>query len=354
MEKQLKKLKESMNRTVFKKGLMDNNEKNRILEAVLKGTVKPKRYFLAPVLTTIFLISFFLFIGSFVFEKIEEENKESRSADKTVEEDLTKNPYVVLDGYYYRKTNEDVTADQLGSKVGEVKRIGMWAIKRTGDSNEIGPGPIFLIKGKDKDYIAGKGINGQNEESYLVFRKVDKVKEINKNYILSASNDPEETSIAFQNIKNKIGTLYGFVNINSRTQLTLVSYSKGPIIRFIYNVTNGLEPDTNSNVLMFIYQYHKDTKLEQTRFIKPIVYDGTVKDSNGNNIDKIREINWNKPQLIESFSMNNIDWKVYNDSYYNDFVVTGQTEEYNIEITTQGEFSIDRMKDLLKYYKNVE
>lgn len=47
---------------------------------------------------------------------------------------------------------------------------------------------------------------------------------------MSTKGDLEEAIIAFNNIKNKIGTLYGFINLESRASLFGISYSDGPLI----------------------------------------------------------------------------------------------------------------------------
>lgn len=99
---------------------------------------------------------------------------------------------------------------------------------------------------------------------------------------------------------------------------------------------------------LFIYQYNKDIQLKDSRFNKPVEY-GVVKGVDGKFTTKKRDIAWKKPVLAESFSLNDISWEVFEDAYYNDLVFKGQTEKYNIEITTQGNFPIDRMKDLLRF-----
>lgn len=377
MDNKLNRLKERMDRTVLKEGLMDQGEKNRIINAAVNGKEKPKKYYLAHILSTVLFFSVFLFLGSLIYDKMFPSNTNNAQTPKQREsvveqtnpnlqdkehfsEDLTENPYIVMDGYYYRKTREIVSPEQLGTQVGEVKRIGDWAIKRTGDSNEIPPGPIYSIKGKEQDYIAGKGvayINEQNVEAYLVFKKVDKVETTNTDHILSAKGDSEETGIAFENIKKKIGSLYGFVGTNSRTQLSSVFYSEGPTVSLIYQVPEGDDTtDKNFDVIqgvIFIEQYHKGTKNTKTRFIKPEPY-VKEKDSNGNYTGELLEVEWEKPRLIESFDLNGVKWSLYKDTYYDDYVVLGHTKEYNFEITTQGNFSLETIKELLKFYKRVD
>ena len=56
--------------------------------------------------------------------------------------------YIVLNGFYYVKTGETIPKEQLGQQVAKVERIGDWEIKKTGDSNEVSPGPIYSIKNK--------------------------------------------------------------------------------------------------------------------------------------------------------------------------------------------------------------
>ena len=71
-------------------------------------------------------------------------------------------------------------------------------------------------------------------------------------------------------------------------------------------------------------------------------------------IAQLKDIKWKKPTLIESFSANGIDWSIYKDSYYKDFVINGKTKDYTIEITTQGSFTEEGIKRLLHSYKKAE
>jgi hypothetical protein len=392
MDNQLKNLRESMNNTVLKRGTIDDVEKRKILNAAFSGEVREQRNYFAPIMTAIVITGFFLTLGSFVFNNIfelkqnsggnpklqesglEKEKNEQLSITKKSPEDTDKveknidentvndQPnyhYIVLNDFYYKKTNEEVTSDQLGEQVGEVKRIGDWAIKKSGDTNEIPPGPIFSIKGRSDEYIAGKGVvykNGKNMAGYLVFQKADKVKESNTDNILSTKGDGEEANIVFQNIKRKIGNLYGFMDINSRVSLEAISYSEGPVIQLNYQVPEGDKKSDNDIIqgFLLIYQYKKDIQLKNSRFEKQVGlgYE-MVRGENGKvSMQKSEsDITWENPILIESFSLNGIEWGVYQDSYYHDLVIKGQTGEYNIEITTQGDFTINRIKDLLRFYK---
>jgi beta-lactamase regulating signal transducer with metallopeptidase domain len=278
-----------------------------------------------------------------------------KNTDENSINDQPNYAYIVLNGFYYKKTNEEVSSDQLGEQVGEVKRIGDWAIKKSGDTNEIPPGPIFSIKGRNDEYIVGKGVvfkNGQNLEGYLVFQKADKVKESNTNNILNAKGDPEETKIAFENVKQKIGTLFGFIDIDSRVNLQSVSYSEGAIVNLIYGIQEGDKKNGNDLIqgFLFIYQYEKSFPLKNSRFVKPVEYE-MIEGENGTIAEKSRDVKWEKPKLIESFKLNGIEWGAYEDSYYNDLVIKGQTEKFNFEITTQGNFPIDKIKELLRFYK---
>jgi hypothetical protein len=387
MDNQLKNLRESMNNTILKRGTIDDVEKRKILNAAFSGEVREQRNYFAPIMTAIVAIAFFVTLGSSIFnhlfdlkqnsaapQKLQqseqkealggaknspEDTKVDKSIDQNTVNDVPNYHYIVLNGFYYKETSEEVTSDQLGKQVGEVTRIGDWAIKKSGDSNEIPPGPIFSIKGKSDEYIAGKGgiyKNGENVAGYLVFQKADIVKDVNTDNLLSTKGDAEEAKIVFKNIKKKIGTLFGFMDIDSRVSLAAVSYSEGPVIQLNYVVPEGDQKSGNESIQgqLLIYQYKKDIQLKDTRFEKPegLGY-GIVKGENGKvSMQKIEgDINWEKPILIESFTLNGIEWELYQDSYYHDFIMKGQAEEYNIAITTQGNFSKDKMKDLLRFYK---
>jgi hypothetical protein len=395
MDDQLKNLRERMNKTVLKRGTIDDVEKRKILHAAIRGEVRQKRNYFAPILSVIVTMGLFVTLGTFVFNHLfdlkqisagtpklqqseqKKGNKEALGVAKNSPEDKAKVDkninqntvndvpnyhYIVLNGFYYKETNEEVTSEQLGKQVGEVKRIGYWAIKKSGDSNEIPPGPIFSVKGRSDEYIAGKGgiyKNGENVAGYLVFQKDDIVKDVNTDNLLSTKGDAEEAKIVFQNIKKKVGTIYGFMGIDSRVSLAAVSYSEGPVIQLNYVVPEGDQKSGNESIQgqLLIYQYKKDIQLKDTRFEKPegLGY-GIVRGENGKvSMQKIEGgINWEKPILIDSFTLNGIEWELYQDSYYHNVLMKGQTEEYTIEITTQGNFSKDKMKDLLRFYKKSE
>ena len=228
MDSQLKNLKEKMDKTVLKQGTISAAEKRRILDAAKNGRLKVKRHrnFLVPLLSVIVTAGLFFSIGS-IFSRNLDETKEEGAAtqDKIALQEGSKNEifmekptkeneraelnaeqdtmimsqpetayfsYIVFNGYYYKKTGEEVPVEQLGEQIGEVKRTGDWEIKKSGDSNEIPPGSIYIIKNRSDEFIAAKGVvykDGQNEDGYVVFQKAEPVAEGDPNEIEKAEDN---------------------------------------------------------------------------------------------------------------------------------------------------------------------
>ena len=95
--------------------------------------------------------------------------------------DVTPSSYVVFDGHYYRMVDE-VEQSKLGSQIGEIKRIGDWEIKKDGDSNTVGQGPIFSVIDKTpKEVIATK--LWSNRDVYVLFERKEPVEQPDKSKI---------------------------------------------------------------------------------------------------------------------------------------------------------------------------
>lgn len=227
IDSQLKNLKEKMDKTVLKQGTFSAAEKRRILDAAKNGQLKVKRHrnFLLPLLSVIVTAGLFFSIGSILFlnfdetkeegaatqDKIalqeepngilmEKSSVENEQANLNAEQDAmimsesesSYFPSIVLNGYYYKKTEDIVPEEQLREQVGEVKRTGDWVLKKSGDSNGIPPGPIYSIKNRSEEFIAAKVVvfkDGKNVTRYLVFQKAEPVAEGESNKIKKAEKD---------------------------------------------------------------------------------------------------------------------------------------------------------------------
>lgn len=266
--------------------------------------------------------------------------------------------YIVLNGFYYVKTGEIIPKDQLGQQVAKVERIGDWEIKKTGDSNEVPPGPIFSIKSKNEEqFVAAKGTvyeNGEDKVAYLVFEKKDPVaSEIKEGSILSAKNDETEVEIAFQNVKNLLPSMYEYRDNIGTTTLTQVSYAKdlGPGVVLYYRVPSKDTTDEKGNELqgfIMAYQYDKSKKLEQSWFrTEPVLEpkrlsDGAIK------MEKVGE--QSAPQLIESFVKNETNWGFYK-KYTGQYFLKGEHGNTIFELQLQGDFKPSNAQIIANNFK---
>jgi hypothetical protein len=389
METKLRNLRSSMEKTVLKPGKITTAEKNRILVEAINGGNTKRRNLFAPILSAIVVTSFLLLLGSFLLQNVldgketkhnvaptvtvpkkdndqyisaSDQDKDNppleNSQNEAIENEQPTYPYIVLNGYYYKKTDREVISEQLGEQIASVERTGDWAIKKSGDSNEIPPGPIYSINGENENLIAAKGVsykNGTNVSAYIVFQKSDKIMETNTEGITSAKGDPQETKIAFENIKKKVKPLYGFVDMGNRTKLELVSYSKDPTILTYYHFPEGdiQENGNTTSGLLFINQYRKGMKFENSRFDHPFVMERINQADGSIKFEMVKALDWEKPLKIDSLDLNGISWGIYQDSFHNDFVLKGETEKFEFEITTQGDFTLESLKGLLESFKEV-
>ncbi|MGV3488977.1 MAG: hypothetical protein ACO1OC_10370 [Tuberibacillus sp.] len=217
MDEKLRHLKESMDRTVLRNGAFRNEEKRNILLAIQKQKKMEARRRSRLRISFSLAAAFCLVIGLSwaVFSHFQNQPnniayqsnsvKSSEKKDKNTQEkatdadtfaatDTVENPtpfkydkendvpdytYVIFNQYFYKETGKTITKDQLGQQIGRVKRMGVWAEHRSGDSNEIPPGVIYAIHGMDPAiYIAAKGPimqDGQMQSGYLVLKKFEPV-----------------------------------------------------------------------------------------------------------------------------------------------------------------------------------
>lgn len=275
-----------------------------------------------------------------------------KNTDENLIDGQSNYPHIVLNGFYYKKTDEEVTSEQLGEQVGEVKRIGTWAIKKSGDSNYIAPGPIYSVKDRSSDeYIVGRGglfKDGVNKLAYIVFKKEEPVQQVDYDKILNTKGDLEEALIAVDNIKRKMDNFYQ-INNTDRVELNYVSYlpENGPGAELIYNIREAdktVNGETNQGML-FIKEYAKQLQPSSSRFEKyvwKIVLNGDVGTK-----QKQEAL---PPVLIDKFEMNGILWSYYTDQERNDIVLRGEKDDMYYEVTTQGDFSLEKLKELLIYF----
>jgi small nuclear ribonucleoprotein (snRNP)-like protein len=374
IEDKLKHLRKSMDKSVFSDTTFESSEKAKILNE-LNRRERNGRFNLNSILSFAVCTFLFIGIGVFVFNQVNEEetnqtqgNTSLDISDGLVQDTDEKNdnlgtkevepsyPYIVLDGYYYKKTNEVVSSDEIGEKIGEVKRIGDWAIKKSGDSNEIPPGPIYSVNGKI-DYIAGKGViykEGKNQAAYIAFKKEEPVEQPEKDSILSSKGDLEEVQIALKNIKEKIGVLYSFVGLDNRVSLNAANYSpeNGPGVDLVFNVPEADKADDDHIIdgMLFIRGYKKNTLPSNSRFLQQ---DEWKRIKNGNTLIK-QKVEFVPPTLIETFKINGITWGYYEDNIHNDFILRGEVNNIYYEVTTQGYFTFERLKELLEGFKQIK
>lgn len=376
MEDKLKHLRNSMDKTVFSDTTFESSEKAKILRE-LNRRERINRFNLNSILS--FAVCTFLFIGIGVFAFNEVYTKETNqmqgntSLDINNEDGLMQDkdekndtlgtkevepsyPYIVLDGYYYKKTNEVVQSDELGEKIAEVKRIGDWAIKKSGDSNEISPGPIYSVDGKI-DYIAGKGViykEGKNQAAYIAFKKEEPVEQPGNDSILSSKGDSEEVHIAFQNIKEKKRDLHSFLGVDNRVSLYSANYlpENGPGVELVFNIPEAdkVVDDHVVDGMLFISSYKKDTPPSNSRFHRQ---EGWKRINNGNTIIKQKE-EYVPPILKETFKTNGISWGYYEDKVHHDFILRGEKNNMYYEVTTQGDFTLERLKELFESFKQIK
>lgn len=243
-------------------------------------------------------------------------------------------PYIVYDGYYYKKGSQ-IDQAKVGAKLGEVKRIGNWEIIKDGDSNEVPPGPIYSVVDKDpKEVIVAK--QWSNRDVYVLFERESPVIQPDKSSIFSTKNDPEEVQIAIQNVRKDSSVLYEFKD-KARLELFYVSYdpNHSSTVSLSYTV-----PEVDAGILS-VKQYPKHEVPEGSAFIRNYVF---IRDNNMMKKEKNKE--WKEPILKESFVVNGIEWGKYETINQED-VYRGEQHNLYFEINTQGEIDLNHMKEFL-------
>ncbi|MGM9928714.1 hypothetical protein [Pradoshia sp.] len=245
---------------------------------------------------------------------------------EVVTESEKQKAYIVFEGYYYMKTGEVVPeSSSVWKKVGEVKRIGDWKIKKSGDSNEVPPGPIYQMEGKDKSLIVAKGAyfeDGVNKEGYLLFKKDKEVTETNPDTIQSAVSDTDELSIAFNNAKKKFTDFYAFKNDGHYTLQLLNSSENYDAIKMIY-----LLPKEGENILVLEYRDKMplDSAFHKKR--KP-------------------------PTEQNSLEINRKNWTIYKDDEDNYVAVTSSNQTH-YEVQFAGDVELSFVEESLNLFDKV-
>ncbi|THE09511.1 hypothetical protein E1I69_22110 [Bacillus timonensis] len=365
MDDKLNNLKIILDKTVYSGTTFSKFSKVKVLQEIDKTSKRKHMNFIKPLISYVVLTLISIGIGTYTFIEINENNAvvptehtneyenssnnnegleietttETENENNDTQKDISVNdptmsfPYIIFNNYFYKKTEKVISEEELDKKVGEVKRIGDWNIKKSGDSNEIPPGPIYSVVGYDsEEYIAGKGViyeNNTNKPGYILFKKEEPVEQVDSIGIINAKGDPEETEIAFNNIKKLIPELLGFETLKDKYTLFLVSYlqESGPGVELIYT-------DINGNGL-FISEYQSDLAPSNSRLVEK-------KD--------VRLEEWFKPVIVESFSLNGIEWEYFEDKNYNDFFLLGRKGEFYYEITFQGNYTIDNLKEIINHF----
>lgn len=267
-----------------------------------------------------------------------------------------KSKYIVLNDYYYMKTGETVAKDELGEQVAAVKRIGDWNIKKNGDSDEVPPGPIFAIQGKDPDsYIAAKGVifeNGQNKAAYLVFQKKEHINNtIEEQGILSAKNDDTEVNIAFRNIKKLLPSLYEYRDNEKIAKLISAGYVQryGPGVTFTYRVPDFDTKEKQGYI--FTMQYDKSLLPEDSEFSPKSI--PVYNRENDGRITVTERKPISPPQLVQTFQVNDMNWGLYK-NYYGQYVLKGEANQMIYELKFQGDFNPEDGERIARNFRHYD
>jgi hypothetical protein len=364
MEDKLRNLKNEMDSKVFNDIPFNRNAS---IKSVLEGTERTgdsmKRYSLKrmfPEVMGVLVCAVILFVlvnvgidyysgsetdagkeDSFQQSESKVENKTPEELDfpdsleeyNVIEGDYSNFPHIVFNGFYYLKTVE-VEKDKIGEVIGEVKRIGDWEIKKDGDSNEVPPGSIYSVIDRDpSEVIAAK--QWSNRDVYVLFEKAEQIKKIDLNTIFSAKNDPEEVRVAIENIRKHSLFLYEFTD-KERLELFSVSYDPNhrTLVSQGYKVA---EADTDVVGILNVLQYPKDGIPISSKFSKDSYR------------DKVNKKEWISPQLEQEFQVGDIKWGKYI-TFTEEIIYKGEVEDICFEISTQGDFSLNLIKDLTENF----
>ncbi|MFS0840338.1 hypothetical protein [Paenibacillus sp. 1P03SA] len=257
--------------------------------------------------------------------------------------------YIIWNDHYYYSTGKHVDPSLIGNRIGEVKRVGDWTVKQTGDSNEFVPSsPVFEMKENENKLLVKTSIKNMDYLSaYIELQQGEAVQTQAPDKILSSKNSPDEVGTVVDNITKTSPLFYTFQGIDSR-----IKVNKADLIKDVGNITYYLVPEADTSInnihvegSLFIYQYGKQnqTKISQSKFNPSQI---KVPLDGGNKIQTMDDPKYIPPKATETFVMNGIEW-----NYYSDQLLRGTKEDTFYEVQTQGNFSEQLLKDLLQYFK---
>lgn len=101
---------------------------------------------------------------------------------------------------------------------------------------------------------------------------------------------------------------------------------------------------------MYVKQFSKKYSPDDSRFIRPKNYE-LRSNKKAYATEQKRIDTWNQPRFIKSIVINDLYWDVYEDDYHNDTVLRTEINNYIVEITYQGNFTIKALEELLGFFK---
>jgi hypothetical protein len=203
---------------------------------------------------------------------------------------------LVHDGHYYVPIDEDVQKNKLEDKLGEVTRIGNWKFPEEGDTPEYIPGTkYYSVQGvSEKEKIAVEIWGGKKQDmkvlKYQVLERKEPVMKVNEEIVFSGKSDPKEVSVALDNIREHIPFFHEIKAADLKTfSVGMRNDGKGYLVNTYYISTDVRD---GSEKVIFVRQYEKG-------------YDVSYDNDFANEKNKV----------IETFSLNGIEWKAYQPKY---------------------------------------
>lgn len=259
--------------------------------------------------------------------------------------------YIVLEGYYYYATSQQIPQSLIGEQVGEVRRTGNWNFKEDGDTNEFLAGtPIYKINDSSpgEAYAVRVAIGNLDYLStYIEVKRGEAVQQPDEESIFSAKNDPKEVGITLNNIEKK-PNIYTFQDLGSRVMPTKADYVENKGATFYYRVpeadtTTKGDMEVQGTLIIFEYKKGMETEFPQSAFVPGFKF---ISEDDGQTIRRITDPDFELPTPKESFEANDILW-----NYYSDQLLRGNNDQMYYEIQTYGNFSYDLLQELLHSFK---
>lgn len=294
MEEKLKNLKHSLNKSVFNKYRFSEKNKNIILKSVQESQTKEvtSRGITNPFrrISIVFIIIISLFIGLISINPGVATLFKSTKLERPIDED-----YLIYDNYYYLPTSKQIDQNEIGEKLGEVKRLGYSNYLKEGDSGDgsnfyIGESYYKINSSPNLEYIAIELLDNTMKEEkgqvtgFEILKRDKPVENNEQQNIYGAKNDIDEVNIAIENIKKQIPVTFELQSENFRP--TLVSLDNDGEN---YKVTLYYEHIKNKDSILFIEQY----------------------DESYNDLPK-----YYNDHIINNFKTNSIDWNEYEDGLF--------------------------------------